>query len=88
MIRRVLTAEQRRWLRTLVDETARLRLAEAQPGAHRCAGCDCRLSERTTGCASCENRHKARRRRLRARWVELASPHPTRAGGYRRWSSG
>jgi hypothetical protein len=83
----VLTFEQRHWLRRLVDLETRRRLTESQPGAHRCAGCDARLYERTPGCAHCRFRHAARRRRNRELAAELRLPDEGRANGARaRWN--
>jgi hypothetical protein len=84
--RPALSFEERRWLRLLINEEARRRLREAEPDWHRCRGCGDRLSVRTPGCSSCENRWKMRRRRTRERWGNLSMPTAVRAGGYARWN--
>jgi hypothetical protein len=86
MIRVVLGYEKWLWLRGLIDRLVREQLADLEPGAHRRAGCNAPLHERTAGCRHCRFRAAARRRRYRRLAAELRLPNEVCArGGVERW---
>jgi hypothetical protein len=84
----VLSFEQRTWLKSFLDFTARERVAETEPYSPlpRCRGCRVRLSERTPGCDHCRYRHAARRRRERQLAAELRLPGGRSRSARARWA--
>jgi hypothetical protein len=90
IIRPVLSAEQRAWLKAFLDHLARERVAETEPYSQvpRCRGCGVRLSERTPGSDHCRYRHAARRRRNRQLAVELRLPDGRSRSARARWANG